>query len=444
MKNYLEQCVNKYHLKELILFAIPLIIGQVGQMLFSIGDTFVAGKFSTIALSSIGVGSAIISPAIMFGVASCFSISAVASRLSGEGHSIKESDVFTTGLSMSLIFGLLITSFLFFGAPLIKFIGLNDEISFNVQSYVKVVSFSVIPALLYQAIKEFLQAMGDTFFANLLIIIFNIFNIILNYIFMFGYGPIPSFGIIGAAYATIITRAFMFIALFIYTEKKYHLPISYSLERKKELLKLGLPVGMGSLVEVLMFASVTVLVGKMATHISASHNIALNVAGLTFMVPFAINGTAGVKVAYAYGKKDIELIKNYSIGCIILAEAFMLMTATFYTIFPSSIAYIFTTDTAVISYVTGLFFYVALFQIPDGLQVVMWGILRGIGESRVPMLLSFMGYWLIAIPIGSYLAFNGGMQAKGLWAGLAIGLSIVSVLLVITFRTRLKKLTFPV
>ena len=413
-------------------------------MLFSVGDTFVAGKFSTIALSSIGVGSAIISPAIMFGIATCFSISAVASRLSGEGHSIKESDVFTTGLSMALNFGVVITGALYLGAPLIKYIGLNAEISSAVQIYVRVVSFSVIPALLYQAIKEFLQAMGDTFFANLLIIIFNIFNIILNYLFMFGYGPIPSFGILGAAYATIITRTLMFITLFVYTEKKYHLPIAYSLQRKKELLKLGLPVGMGSLVEVLMFASVTVLVGKMATHISASHNIALNIAGLTFMVPFAINGTAGVKVAYAYGKKDIDLIKNYAIGCIILAEAFMLMTATFYTIFPTSIAYIFTTDPTVISYVGGLFFYVALFQIPDGLQVVMWGILRGIGESRIPMILSFTGYWLIAIPIGAYLAFNGGMLAKGLWAGLAIGLSIVSVLLVLTFRARLRKLSFLV
>lgn len=439
----LKLLIKKYHLIELFKFALPLIVGQIGHMLFSIGDTFVAGKFSTLALSSVGVASAIVSPVLMFGVASLFSVSAVSARLIGEGNDLVKSDLFGTGLSLALMFGIFITSLLYFGSPLIKLFGLHPSIIDDVQTLVAILSFSIIPALLFSSVKEFLQAMNDTVTANVLIIIFNLFNLVINYALTFGYGPlrIPSFGVLGLAYATVITRTCMFLTLFIYSYFKYKLPFGFSLKRKKELLLLGLPIGLGSLVEVLMFACVTVLVGKMAPYISASHNIALNICALTFMVPFAISGAAGVKVSFAFGKKDFELVKNYAVGCIILSELFMLLTLTVYTFSPGYLIGLFTQDAQVINYATGLFVVVAIFQLPDGLQVTMWGILRGIGESRMPMILSFMGYWVFAFPVGIFLAFHYNMQAKGLWAGLAFGLSIVSISLVFLFIRKLGVLT---
>lgn len=441
--NLIYKITSKYHLNELFKFSIPLIVGQIGHMLFSIGDTFVAGKYSTLALSSVGVGSSIVSPILMFGVSSLFSVSAVSARLIGQGEDLLKSNLFATGLTLAFVFSLFISSLLFFGSPLIKLFGLHQSIVLDVEYFVRALAISVVPALLFSAVKEFLQAMHDTVFANILIIIFNGFNLLFNYIFIFGneFLQIPSFGVIGLAYATILTRSLMFLTLFVYANLKYKLSYSYSFWRKKELLKLGLPIGLGTLVEVLMFACVTVMIGKMAPFISASHNIALNICALTFMVPLAISGAAGVKVSYAFGKKDFDLVKNYAIGCIILSELFMIFTLTIYTFIPEHLIRFFTNDTQVISYAASLFVVVAIFQIPDGLQVTMWGILRGIGESRMPMIISFMGYWIFAFPVGIFLAFYYNMQAKGLWAGLAFGLSIVSISLVFLFIGKLRGLS---
>src|SRR5690606_22189273 len=135
-----------------------------------------------------------------------------------------------------------------------------------------------------------------------------------------------------------------------------------------------------------------------------------------------------------------ELIKNYAFGCAFMAEAYMLMTAAVYFIFPQELISLFTSDPEVITYGSRLFIFVALFQIPDGLQVTMWGVLRGLGVSKLPMIFSFCGYWLIAIPVGALLAYKYNMEAAGLWAGLAIGLTIVSSILTYLFKRRLNEL----
>lgn len=427
-------------LKELIHFTIPLVIGQIGQMLFSIGDTFVAGKFSTEALSAIGVGSAITAPFIMLGVSSLFAVSSISSRYRGEGFCPSDKDVWGTSLVFTTILSLILTAVIYILTINIHMVGLNPKIEADVQTYLLLVSISIIPALFFQNAKEYLQSFEKTIFANSLIIFMNVINIALNAILMFGYFGITPMGIKGAAIATVITRTLMAIILIAYTFKNTPSKVSFSTDRLKEMTGLGVPVGLGTLVEVLMFSTVTVLIGKMPVHMSAAHNIVLNIAGLTFMVPLAINGTAGVKVSYARGKKDFKKMESYALGCVFMAETFMVFTAIMYVLIPGFLLQLFTSDAQVIAYGTALFFYVALFQVPDGLQITMWGILRGMGISKLPLILTFCGHWLIAIPIGCLLAYKYGMMAKGLWAGLAIGLTIVSLALVGIYLKRVKEL----
>jgi MATE family multidrug resistance protein len=430
----------KLSFKELLVFSIPLIIGQVGQMLFGIGDTFVAGRYSTEALSAIGVGSAIMVPFVMLGVSTLFSVSSISSRIRGEGNCPRDEKMWGSSLVLCTYISLILTACLYTLTLNIDLFGLHKDINEEVKTYLIWVGISLIPALYFQTAKEYLQSFEKTFFANGLVIFLNVINLGLNWALMFGYGPIPSLGIKGAAIATIITRTLMALILLAYTFKAVPCTLHYSKQRINELLKLGLPVGLGTLVEVLMFSTVTVLIGKMPIHISAAHNIVLNIAALTFMVPMAINGTAGVKVSYALGKKDKEKMESYALGCIAMAEGFMLVTATTYVLIPSLLISLFTSDTQVIAYGSSLFIFVALFQIPDGLQVTMWGILRGMGISKLPLILTFCGHWLIAIPIGLFLTYKLNMQAMGLWAGLAIGLTIVSLSLVALYFNRIKKI----
>ncbi len=430
----------KLSLKELLLFTIPLVIGQVGQMLFNIGDTFIAGKYSTQALAAIGVGSAITAPFIMLGVSALFAVSSISSRYRGEGHCPSDKDVWGSSIIFCAILSIVLTGILYLVTFNINLLGLNPDITSDVQTYLLYVGVSLIPALVFQNAKEYLQSFDKTIFANSLIIVMNVINLIMNWLLMFGFGNFEGLGIKGAAIATLITRTLMAIILLIYTYKSLPCSLKYTKERLKELVHLGLPVGAGTLVEVLMFTTVTVLIGKMPIHISAAHNIVLNIAGLTFMVPLAINGTAGVKVSYAVGQKDYKKMETYALGCLFMAEGYMLITAAAYVLFPSFLVSLFTTDPQVISYGTSLFLFVALFQIPDGLQITMWGVLRGMGISKLPLLLTFCGHWLIAIPIGCLLAYKYEMLAKGLWAGLAIGLTIVSLALVGIYLKRVKTL----
>ena len=428
----------KLSFKELLIFTFPLIVGQVGQMLFGIGDTFVAGRYSTEALSAIGVGSAIMAPFIMLGVATLFSVSSISSRIRGEGNCPRDEKIWGSALILCALIATTLTLCLYILAINLDLFGLHSDISKEVQTYLYWVGISLVPALFFQTAKEYLQSFEKTIFANSLVIFMNIVNLGMNWVFMFGYGPIPAMGIKGAALATVITRSVMALVLLVYTFKVAPCTLHYSKQRISELIKLGLPVGLGTLVEVLMFSTVTVLIGKMPIHISAAHNIVLNIAGLTFMVPLAINGTAGVKVSYAFGKKDFDKMESYALGCIVMAQSFMLFTATMYLLIPSQLVSLFTTDQQVVAYGSSLFLLVALFQIPDGLQVTLWGILRGMGISKLPLILTFFGHWLIAIPIGLYLTYKLNMQAKGLWAGLAIGLTIVSFALLGIYFKKLK------
>jgi MATE family multidrug resistance protein len=430
----------KLSIKELFYFTIPLIIGQIGQMLFNVGDTFVAGRYSTTALASIGVGSAITAPFIMLGVASLFAVSSISSRYRGEGHCPSDKNVWGSSLIFCSILSIILTTLLYLLAINIELIGLNPEIVADVKTYLIYVGASLIPALFFQNTKEYLQSFDKTIFANSLIIIMNIFNVLLNWILMFGYENIPSLGIKGAAISTVITRSLMMIILFAYTFKVVPCAISFTKERIKELTHIGLPVGLATLIEILMFSTVTILIGKMPIHISAAHNIVLNLSGLTFMVPLAISGTAGVKVSYALGQNNPKKLESYALGCLFMAEAFMFFTAAIYILFPQFLTSLFTNDPAVIAYGSSLFLYVALFQIPDGVQVTMWGILRGMGITKHPLILTFCGHWLIAIPAGALLAYKFNMQAKGLWAGLAIGLTVVSIPLVGIYLKNIRKL----
>jgi MATE family multidrug resistance protein len=192
--------------------------------------------------------------------------------------------------------------------------------------------------------------------------------------------------------------------------------------------------------EVLVFSTVTVLVGKMTITASASHNIVLNFVSLTFMVPLALSSAASVFVGEAFGKKDPETIHAYSMAVLVLSAGFMIFTGLLYFLLPYTLMGIATSDQKIIQYGTGLLFYVALFQIPDGIQVALWGILRGMGEANAPMILGLVANWFIGLPLGIYFATKMGMEAKGLWAGLAVGLYLMSLGLGSIYFIRLKAL----
>jgi MATE family multidrug resistance protein len=421
-------------IRELFLFSIPLIAGQLGQMLFGIGDIVVAGRYSNDVVAALGVANGLLAPFLMFGLGVCFAIGPLASQFRGEEreetHLFANSHYLILAVSAAMMAGV---GILYFNLELFNF---NPVITPLVRDYLLICSISLIPALLFQVSKEYLQAWDKTIFANGLILFFNISNLALNYVLIFGKFGFPEMGIKGAALATLLTRTLLFIILFLYTKKRFKIEWDFHKELFNKTANLGIPIAFGTLSEVLLFTVVTVIVGKMTIVASASHNIALNLASLTFMIPLAISSAAAVKVAKQFGAKNKEAILRYSICSTTMSAIIMSFSCLMYLLIPQVLVRFATDDPDLIQYSSALLLYVGLFQIPDGIQVTLWGVLRGLSETKYPMILSLIFNWCIGLPFGYWLATEKSMEAAGLWAGLAIGLTIMSVGLSFVFALK--------
>ena len=425
-------------LKKVFTFSVPIILGQMGQMLFGTGDIFVAGRYSSEVVAALGVSTTIFSPFLMLGLGLTFAVSSITARLKGSGE--KEDDMLFNALFVVTMAGVLIGGLLYLMTSLMPYLNLVPAVEKHAIDYLELCSISILPALWYAAYKEYLQAYSDTLIANGAILFFNVTNVGLNMIFMFGYGPIPEMGIKGAALATIITRLMMAMTLALYTKKRH--PISFKINptRVKEIISLGLPISLSSITEILVFTAVTVLAGKMSVLASASHNIVLNLSGLTFMVPLAMSSSASVFIGEQYGKKDLQGITDYALSCQIISILFMGSTALVFFLLPEPLIRMATPNPEIISYASGLLFYVALFQVPDGIQVTFWGILRGLGTTKLPMAICLIVNWCLGLPIGITMAREYKMEVAGLWAGLAIGLFFMSIGLSFVFIYRRREL----
>ncbi len=425
-------------LKEIFLFSLPIISGQIGQMLFGVGDIIVAGHYSPHAVSSIGVASAIFAPFLMVGIGLLLCLGPLASEQKGRGQN--DNSLLFNSFAIATAFSLVLISALILLAFNIQWLKLNPEIEDSVALYLKWTAFSLWPALLFQSTKEYLQAHGKTFFSNGLILFFNLINVILCYVFMFGMGPIPRMGVLGAALVTSLCRLILAVALFFYM--KHVLPFKKELKKETlvRMITMGLPISFSVLCEVLVFSTVTVLVGKMSLVASASQSLVINITSLTFMVPLAIGSAVSVLVGEELGKKSMEGILRYSLGALALAFFIQIIFASIYLSVPKLVLGIASNDQAIIGYASALLFWVGIFQIPDGIQIVLAGVMRGLHETKIPMLMGLVSYWVIGLPIGCYFTYTKNLEARGLWMGLAIGLTSMSLLLILLYRKKIQKL----
>lgn len=408
-------------------FSLPIIGGQLGQLMFWMGDNLVLGRYSTEGFASLGLAGAFSAPFLLLSSAVASAISVLIAQKSGRGESLEGTlkTFLMHGLSSSLLFLILIWILIF----LLPYMGINPKLYEGTKVYLQISSFSLIGAILFQTLKEFLQGFGEILFPNLLIGSFILVNVGLDILLVFGFGPIPAMGIAGAAYATIILRTLMAIVLLIYVLRKYSLGLSIKIDLFKEVWKLGLPTSMASMMEILIFSLVTVLIGQMTVLDSAAHNIALQLATTTFYVPFALSSAASVKVGWAYGNKSWEDIENYTSGAVLLSMIFMSIAALAYILIPLPLVRIFTDKAEILEAGTYLLATVALFQIPDGLQVTLFGVLRGMNQVKKPFIWVTFSHYICGLPLGCLLAYHYNWGAKGLWVGLAVGLSVYSLCL---------------
>lgn len=418
----------KYYVKELLTIAAPIIMGNLGFILIGIGDVVVAGRHSTDTFAAISIATAIINCILTFGIGLIASISPLLSNYRGEKKPIKR--YFYPSIRFSMILAVINCILILAAIPVIPYMGFEQKLVPDIQNYMLITAFSTFGAYLHACLKEFLQAFEIVMFPNLVTIFCVFLNVALNVIFVFGFGPIPSLGVIGLAIASFLVRYFMGIVLLIYCFINMKFSNYHEKGYYKALLSIGMPISLAVLVEFIAFNSVAIFMGRVSGVYAAAQNLVCSLTTVSFMIPFAISNAIAVKVGFANGAGQIEDLKKYSFVGVMLSVGFMICSALVFCSFPKFLVGLFTVDDVLFRIAVPVIYIIALFQVFDGLQVALAGICKGVKQTDIVLFANFLAYWCVSIPVGYILAFKYNLKLIGFWVGLCCAAIILCSIMV--------------
>lgn len=418
----------KEYAHELIQLAWPIIMGQLGFTFIMAGDVFIAGKYSTDVLASVSLSGSVTSIVFMFGIGLIISVSPVLSNRLGAKKSIKK--YFYPTIIFSQVVAILSMLAIIGCIPIMEHIGFDEKLIPDIRIYTLIVAFSTFGGYLHAALKEFLQAYEIVFFPNFIAILGVFLNVVINWVLVFGCGFIPSLGCVGLAIATVLVRTIMGLALLVFCLVKFNL---YKSEVPKKyfgvLVKVGFPISIAVCLEFLAFNSMSILMGRVNGIYAAAQNIINVITSVSFMIPLSISNAIAVKVGYSNGAKNLTDIKKYGITGVSLSVGFMACCGVMFALFPTFFAKIFTNDARLIGIIVPIMTLVAGFQCFDGLQCSLGGILKGLKRTQMVSVANFVGYILIGVSLGSFLALKMKMNLFGFWIGIAISSACVGMVL---------------
>ena len=414
----------------------PIIATQIMRMGLNFTDTVMAGNLSALDLAGVAIGNAMYLPLSIFCMATLIAINPIVSEHLG-ARRFKE-----IGTSARQMFWLVLmltvpTFFLTRNLDIImNIVGVTDEIVPIATDYLKAISWGLLPLFAYAGVRYFSEGLSVTKPAMYIAAVSLVLNVGANYIFMYGGLGITGMGAVGAGYATSLINLFaaiVFIGFMINFKPFKRFDIfartkGPDLKIFSEFLKVGLPNGASTAMEILLFASVSVLMGTLSVEASASHQIAINVAATLFMIPFGLSMAITQRVGFSIGQGSLSKARLRGFIGIGMCASIMTLTAVMLFSIPETIIGIYTDDPLVSKMSVSLLFMAGLFQISDGLQVGGFGALRGLKDTRTPMIVNFIAYWLIGFPIGYYLGIISDFGPEGLWIGLISGLSVAAIL----------------
>lgn len=406
-------------------------------MLISTGDIFIAGKVSVDAVAALGVANGVVIPIFLMGMGLLHGISPRLAQKRGEGENIDRYLLSTLGYSC--IVSILAISVLRLLLPVLPYLGFDSRLLPLVTEYIRIFSFSFIGAYIFQGVREFLQAREIVLLPNLFSLISVGLNLVLNYIFAFGELGVPAMGFSGLAIASILTRLFLAACVLILVRRSFTWYLA-SKEFFISLVKLSIPISLSIFLEVSAFSFASLIIATISSQQVAAHTIVLNLASLAFMIPLSISIALSVKSGNAFGSKNYILMKQWLVAGFKLSLSFALGLGFVYYVFSSELLSLFTSDSKLIMIGIPLLGVVALFQLVDAVQVVLAGFLRGMNITKLPLYVSFLGYWVIGLCGGSILTFYFDLKALGMWSGLALSLGVAALLLSLITRYYFKPL----
>jgi MATE family multidrug resistance protein len=430
----------------MIHLAVPVVVAELGWIAMGVVDTIMVGRVSAEAIGAVGVGSILFFAVGIFGTGLLLGLDTLVPQAFGAGdlddchHSLFQA--LYLGLALAPALMLLMSVSL----PLLRDWGLHPAVLELAIPYIRALIWSTAPLLLFTAFRQYLQGMSLVRPVMFVLVSANLVNVFANWLLIYGRLGFPAMGAEGAGWATCIARVYMCLGLLsyiLYRERRYDIGLSrrslkLDIHRIGHLVRLGFPAALQRALEIGVFAAATALVGKLDPVSLAAHQIAMNIATVTFMVPLGISSAGAVRVGQALGRLDPQGARRSGWTALFLAAAFMSLAGLTLFLIPRIILRGFTTDQQVIATGVTLLFIAAFFQLFDGVQVVATGVLRGAGDTRTPVVTNLVGHWLMGLPIGYLLCFELGWKAPGLWVGLSVGLIAVGVLLLYVWARRVE------
>ena len=433
----------KDHLLKNLSLSFPIMISQLGHITVGVFDSLMIGKVSVSQLAAVSLATSIFAFILLFCIGLSYGITPLISSSNRKKNYV--SSILYNGILVNLISAMILALFVISTKFLLSYLGQDKEVLLYTYSYLDIICISLIPLILFQTFKQFIEGLGFTTPSMYISIISNIINIILNAILIFGLFGFPRLEIIGAAYATLISRVVMFFLIFFYciydirfNKYIFKTKLSISINHIKDIFRIGFASGLQYIFEVGAFSVATVMTGSIgATHLAA-HQIALNLASISYMVASGIGSASMISLSYYHGKRNIVDMRKSGYASFLLVLFLMLISALTFILLRDSLPKLYVDDISVINIASSLLIIAGLFQIPDGIQAVGLGILRGIRDIRKPTIVTFISYWIISIPLSYLLGIKYGYGIYGIWVGLSIGLTLAAIFHV----TRFNYLTF--
>ena len=427
--------------------ALPVVIAEMGWMTMGMVDALMVGRIGPEAIGAVGLGSSIFMGFCIFAMGLLLGLDTLVSQAFGAGDVDTCHRWLVHGIVLAVLLSVPVTAALFWVSTALDAWGIDPAVLVLARSYVRIVAWSVLPLLLYAAFRRYLQGMGIVRPVTAALIGANLVNVFVNWVLIYGKLGAPALGVDGAAWATVLSRVAMagaLLATIVYIDRGGKASTFRVLRLEwawfKRLLVLGSPAASQLTLEVGAFAAATALAGRLAPTSLAAHQIAINYAALTFMVPLGISSAGAVRVGHAVGRRDPAGAARAGWTALLFAVLFMTMAALVFIAVPRPLLQAFTSDGGVLDVGVSLLGIAAIFQLFDGVQGVATGALRGLGDTRTPMLWNLGGHWAVGLPLGYTLCFVLGHGITGLWWGLSVGLIICGVALLFVWRHRIRQL----
>ena len=424
-----------------LLLAVPITIGQVSQMLMGVTDSVMIGRTGTVPLAASSFGVGIFNIFFIIGVGLLTPVAVFASRARGAGRHDEAGEFLRHGLLLALGSGVVEVGLIVLLGFHLEWFRQPPEVLAAVNPFFMLLGLSLVPALVYLALRQFAESMGRPWVPMVIIMGGVLLNVVLNWVFIYGNLGAPRLGLAGSGISTLISRTLGSAVLFAWLRldpkmraawpRRWMAPLSA--ERMRRMLSVGLPASGALLFESGAFAMATVMMGWLGAVPLAAHQIAISCAAMTFMVALGLSMAVGMRTSAAVGAGEHSRLRPIWIGGTLMGLVFSAAMTVVFLFGGHAISTWFIGDRQVISVASVLLAVAAVFQIFDGGQVINSAALRGLTDVKVPAAITFVAYWVIALPLGYVLGVRGGFGPAGIWTGLAAGLAAAAALLGIRF-----------